>query len=165
MKNSLSSRDLEVKAVGMAIECRTLTVLLDTITEPQPVLVMPLERAVKHDHLSISQWIVHVTTRRDLASPIYFVSLRAAEVTQRSIGPSLTMPIQQECLKEPATRAVHFQEQLYDCIVALLSRSSRVSQIIPAHHCLPNEWIWSSSASEPRIQFCNGSWTLITPTL
>jgi hypothetical protein len=163
MNSSLSSRDLEVKAVGMAIECRSLTVLLSIIAEPQQVLVMPLERSILRGNLSLSQWIVHVTTRRDLASPIYFVSLRAAEVTQRSIGPSLTMPIQQERLKEPATRAVHFQEQLYDCVVRLLSRSSRVSQIIPAHYCLPNEWIWSSSASEPHIQFRDGSWMLVTP--
>jgi len=160
MNTSLSSHALQVKSIGQAIQCYNLTVLLNTITE-QPVLVMPLERSVKRDHLILSQWIIHVTTRCNPTSPIYFVSLRAAEVLQRAIGPSLMMPTQHECLRDPITRAHHFQEQFYSCVVDLLAQSSRVSQILPARYCLPEEWVWSSLASEPQIQFSDDVWTLV----
>ena len=160
MNTRLSPHALQVKSIGQTIQCSNLTALLNTITE-QPVLVMPLERSVKRDHLLLSQWIIHVTTRGNSTSPISFVSLRAAEVLQRAIGPSLMMPTQHECLRDPITRAHHFQEQFYTCVVDLLAQNSQVSQIIPARYCLPEEWVWSSLASEPRIQFRDGSWTLV----
>lgn len=160
MNNSLSSHALQVKYVGQTIQCSNLTVLLNAIAE-QPVLVMPLERSIKRDHLVVSQWIIHVTTRCDPTSPIYFVSLRTAEVVQRAIGPSLVMPTQQECLRDPITRAQHFQKQFAACVADLLSQRSRVSQIIPARYCLPEEWVWSSLGSEPRIQFRDNAWTLV----
>lgn len=164
MNNSLSSQDLEVKAVGQAIQCCNLTAMLDSIPEMQPVLVMSLERSITCGNLGLSQWIIHITTRSDASSPIYFVSLLAAEVQRRAIGSTLIMPTVHERLKEPISRAHHFQEQLYDCVVRLLLQSSRVSQIVPARHCLPEEWVWSSWGSEPHIQFRDELWTLVTPT-
>ena len=160
MNTSLSSHSLQVKSIGQTIQCYNLTVLLNTIAR-QPVLVMPLGRSVKRDHLVLSQWIIHITTRGNPTSPIYFVSLQAAEVLQRAIGPSLMMPTQHECLRDPITRAHYFQEQLYSCVVDLLTHRSQVSQILPARYCLPEEWIWSSLASNPQIQFRDEAWTLV----
>lgn len=160
MNTSHSSRTLQAKCIGQAIQCCNLTVLLNTIAE-QSVLVMPLERTIKRDHLVVSQWIIHVTTHCNPTSPISFVSLRTAEVMQRAIGPSLMMPTQHECLRDPITRAHTFQEQFYTCVIDLLTQDLRVSQILPARYCLPEEWVWSSLASEPRIPFRNGSWTLV----
>jgi hypothetical protein len=160
MNTSLSSHALQVKCVGQTIQYRTLSDLLKALTT-QPVLVMPLERTITRDRLLVSQWIIHVTTRDCPTSPISFVSLWAAEVMQRAIGPSLMMPTQHERLRDPITRARHFQEQFYVCIVGLLTQCSHVSQILPARYCLPEEWVWSSLGAEPRIQFRDEAWTLI----
>jgi len=160
MNTSLSPHALQVKYVGQTIQYRTLSDLLKTFTT-QHVLVMPLERTSTRDHLLVSQWIIHVTTRDNPTSPISFVSLQAAEVVYRAIGPSLMVPTQQERLRDPITRARYFQEQLYTCVIDLLTQHSQVSQILPARYCLPEEWVWSSLASEPRIPFRDEAWTLI----
>jgi hypothetical protein len=87
METTIPTNDLQVKYAGLAVECGTLTVLLEALAiTRQDVLIMPLERSVRRDMSTVHQWVIHVTTRTNLTSPVYFATLRAAEVVQRATG-------------------------------------------------------------------------------
>ena len=160
MNNSLSSRNLEVKYAGVAIEYGTLPLLLDTIIQ-QPVLVMPLERTFQQGSLTVHQWIIHVTTRIDTHSPISYASFWAAEVVERPMGYTLTVPLTQRG-GDIMQRAQQFHQQLLTCVIDLLKRNPQISQVIvPARHRLPDAWIWSARCSDERIMCRDGAWVLI----
>jgi len=161
MNTTLSSQKLDVKYAGLAVECGTLSVLLDA-TLQQTVMVMPLMRTIREEGLTVHQWILHITTRRNTQSPVYYASLRAAEVVQRATGVTLTTPYREPC-SLGLQRGQHLQQQLQACVTELLSRSARVSQVIaPARFRLPDAWVWSACCEEPCLQFQHGSWQFIT---
>jgi hypothetical protein len=163
METTIPTNDLQVKYAGLAVECGTLTILLETLAiTRQQVMVMPLERSVRRDLSTVHQWVVHVTTRTNLVSPVYFATLRAAEVVQRATGVMMTMPAKADRPGQTMRYAQHLQRQLYSCVIDLLSRSSQVSQIVtPARYCIPDEWVWSAQCHEPRLQCVDGSWVLV----
>jgi hypothetical protein len=128
MNTTIPSQKLDVKYAGLAVECGTLSVLLDA-TLQQSVMVMPLTRTIQKEGLIVHQWILHITTRRNTQSPVYYASLRAAEVVQRATGFALTNPDRQPC-PEGLQRGQLLQQQLQICVTELLSYSARVSQVI-----------------------------------
>ncbi len=163
METTISTNDLQVKYAGLAVECGTLTLLLETLAiTRQDVLVMPLERSVRRDLSTVHQWVVHVTTRTNLVSPVYFATLRAAEVVQRATAVMMTMPANADRRGQTMRHAQQLQHQLYSCVIDLLSRSPRVNQVVtPARYCMPDEWVWSAQCHEPRLQCIDGSWVLV----
>jgi hypothetical protein len=164
MNNSVSSRNLEVKYAGAAIEYGTLALLMESLVQ-QPVLVMPLERSIMYGSITIFQWVIHVTTRADANSPIAYATFRAAEVKQTVLGQKLIFPLtQEEWVAHPKERAHQLQEQFQVCIIDLLKRSPHVSQVIaPARHRLPGEWVWSARGTDERIVCRDGAWVLVEP--
>lgn len=161
MDTNIPANDLQVKYAGLVIECGTLTLLLEAIMR-QPVLVMPLERSVHRGMFTVHQWAVHVTTRTNLVSPVYFATLRAAEVIQRATGVTMTMPANADRPGQTMRCAQQLQRQLYSCVLDLLSRSPQVSQVVkPARYRMPDEWVWSAQCHEPRLQCVAGSWVLV----
>ncbi len=160
MNTHLSSRDLEVKYTGVATEYGTLTLLLDTVIQ-QPVLVIPLERVFQQGPLTVHQWIIHVTTRTDIHSPIAYTSLWAAEMVERPMGRMLTIPHTQRD-GNIMQSAQQFHQQLLACVVDRLERSPQVSQvIIPARHRLPDEWVWSARGTDEHIGYLDEGWVLL----
>ena len=160
MEKTIPSPDVEVKSSDLAVECGTLAVLLDAI-EHQPVLVMPLARTCPRGSLTISQWIIHVTTRSTMHSPISYATLRAAEVVHTATATTLTFPYQQGG-SGVMHRAEQLQEQVLTCVLDLLAHDPRVSRvIIPARMRLPDTWVWSARCEEARIQYRNNAWTLV----
>ena len=161
MNNSLSSRDLEVKYAGVAIEYGTLTLLIDTVVQ-QPVLVMPLERSIQYGSVTVFQWMIHITTRLDMNSPVTYATFQTAQVKQTALAQTLTFPPQEEWLVQPKEHAHKLQQQVLVCVTDLLKRSFQVSQVIvPARYRLPNEWVWSARCQDHRIAYWNGSWMLV----
>jgi hypothetical protein len=161
MDNSVSSRKLEVKHTGDAIEYGTLTLLLDSCYL-QPTLVMPLERTIMYGSVTIFQWMIHVTTRTSENSPIAYATFRAAEVKQTVLGQTLVFPFQKEWLEHPKEYAHQLQQQFQECVADLLKRSAHITQVlIPARHRLPDEWVWSARCTDERIAFRDGAWILL----
>jgi hypothetical protein len=163
MNTTIPTNDLQVKYAGLAVECGTLTLLLETLAiTRQHVLVMPLERSVQHGMFTAHQWVVHVTTRTNLASPVYFATLRAAEVVQRATGVTMTMPTRADRPGQTMRCAQQLQRQLYSCVLDLLSQCPQVSQVVkPARYRMPDEWVWSARCYEPCLQCIDGSWVLV----
>ena len=160
MKRTVPSEPLDVKYAGLAMECGTLEVLL-AATMQQPIMMMPLTRTLREGGVSIHQWIVHLTTRRNTQSPVSYATLRAAEIVQRATGFALTAPTQQLC-HEGLERGLQLQQQLQACMTDLLSRHLRVSQVIaPARFRLPDEWVWSAHCQDPHLVFQDGSWHVV----
>lgn len=162
MNNHLSSRDLEVKYAGIAIEYGTLPLFIENLPVQQPVLVMPLERSILHGSMAISQWVIHVTARTGTKSPVAYATFRAAEVKETVLGQRLIFPSQEDWSANPKERADQLQQQFLACVTDLLNQSGRVSQILaPARHRLPDEWVWSSRCTEERIVYRDGLWMLV----
>jgi hypothetical protein len=163
METTIPTNDLQVKYAGLAVECGTLAILLDALAiTRQDVLVMPLERSVRRDISTVHQWVVHVTTRTNLTSPIYFATLRAAEVVQRATGVTMTMPTNADRSGQTMRCAQQLQRQLYSCVIDLLSQCPQVSQVVKlARYRIPDEWVWSARCDEPRLQCVDGSWVLV----
>lgn len=154
-----TSHELTVKHAGLAVECGTLAVLLDAVIQ-QPVMVMPLARTIQRGSLTIHQWILHITTRCNTDSPVYYATLRAAEAIQRPTSTVLAFPYPQR--EDVMHHAHRLQEELSGCIVHLLSQHARVSHLVmPARFCLPDEWIWPARCQEPRILCRDGAWVLV----
>ena len=161
MNNSLSSQKLEVKYAGVAIEYGTLAMLLNSLLGER-VLVMPLERSGQQRSQIRHQWIIHITGRRGMIGPVSFASFRAAEVIERSVGPTLAFPDLEDRLSHPMRRAQQFQEQLFTCVTTLLAQSPHIGQVVaPSRYCLPDEWIWSARCTDEHIAFRDGAWTLV----
>jgi len=122
---------------------------------------MPLERTFQQGSLTAHQWIIHVTTRLNTHSPVSYASLWAAEVVERPIGFTLTVPSRQHD-GDSMKRAQQFQHQLLTCVINILERSPQVSQVlVPARHRLPDEWVWSARCVDQCIQWRDGAWVLI----
>ena len=161
MDNSVSSRSLEVKYAGAAIEYGTLALLMESLLQ-QPVLVMPLERSIQHGSVTIFQWMIHVTTRITTHSPVVYATLPAAEIKQTVIGTLFTYPPEQPREEATKQQALRLPQQLQACVVTLLERSPQVSQVIaPARHRLPDEWVWSARGTDERIVCRDGAWVLL----
>lgn len=160
MEKTIPSEHLKVKSSGLAVECGTLTVLLAAIVH-QPVLVMPLARTGTHGSLTAHQWIIHVTTRSNVHSPVYYATMRAAEVVHTAVALTLSHPYQQRG-DGVIHRAQQLQGQLLTCVIDLLAHTPHVSRVIvPARFRLPDEWVWSARCEEERIQYDHDAWTLV----
>jgi hypothetical protein len=160
MNTPLSSRHLEGKYAGIALEYGTLSLLMESLFQ-QSVLVMPLERSIPYGSVTIFQWMVHITTRTSPTSPIAYATMRAAEIKQTAIGRTLIYPPQQPHGAALPQRALVLQQELQACVITLLEQSPQVSQIVvPARYRLPDEWVWSARCEDARIHHHDGSWTL-----
>lgn len=163
MKNHRTASDLEVTQAGNAIEYGHFPLFIENLMQ-QPVLVMPLERTLRHGSVTIFQWMIHITSRSDAQSPIAYATFWVAEVQQTALGQTLTFPTPSCWVEHPKERASHLQQQFLACITDLLKRSPQVSQVIvPARHRLPDEWVWSARCTDERLAYHNESWIIVEP--
>jgi hypothetical protein len=167
MDTNITYEQLEIKHVGLAIECGTLDVLLRTLVL-QPVLLMPLTRTVQQGNVIARQWCVHLTSRPSTTSPVSYATFRAAEVVTQRMGSTLTAPYPQPLFQrngeDVVLLAMRLQASLVSCLHLLLTRDSRVTTVlVPARYRLPDEWVWSARGADPRL-FCEqaGMWSLIS---
>ena len=167
MNTNIAHDQIEIKHVGLAIECGTLEVLLHTVLL-QPVLLMPLTRTVQQGNVTARQWCVHLTSRQDSNSPVYYASFRAAEVVTQRMGSTLTAPYARPLFQRKDEDALllgsRLQESLVSCLLPVLMHGSRITNVLaPARYRLPDQWVWSAQAADPRV-FCEqgGLWRLMS---
>jgi hypothetical protein len=162
MDDTVSQKKLEIKHAGQAIECGTLAILLNAVVQ-QPVLIMPLQRAVSNGAQAMRQWFVHLTTQPYIRNgPVYYATFLAAEAI--GIGQSVGLTYPYRFIEAAAlARGNELQEELTLCLSQIVTQSPRVSGIImPARYRLPDVWVWSARSQAEQIVLRDQHWTVVS---
>lgn len=160
MSDNVTQKSFEVKLIGQVMECGSLDVFLSFLRH-QPILLIPLQRAFFSGPQSVRQWGVHLTAHAGMRDgPVYYATFHAAAAYGIAQGMGLTFPYQFQG-KEALERGNHLQDELVQCLRALLSPSPRVSEIItPARYRLPDEWVWATRSTAGHIVLREQHWTV-----
>jgi hypothetical protein len=158
--NTLPQKNHEIKHVGPAIECGTLTILLNAVSS-HPILAMPLQRVVPHGAQLMRQWAVHLTAPPVFRyGAIYYATFFAAEALGIGKHFGLISPYR---FHDPTTllRGNALQKELTQCICQVIAASQyRNDIIVPARYRLLDEWTWSARSTAEQILFHEEHWIL-----